>query len=531
MVDGSSQVFKQMSPAEFFYNNRSMAGFDNQSRAVYTVVRELVENSLDACDAHGIQPVVYVSISPKSGDELEILVADNGQGVPPRYIADSFGRVFFGSKYSVKQNRGTFGLGGKMAILYGQLSTGEPVDVATSIGTDLFKVKLSIDVKRNQPVVHEKSTEHNSRGFRGTTIRLRFKGDYVSARSRVFRYLRMTRIALPYATLIFSDPEGTVFLAPALTDKLPQPPRETPPHPYGVDIVKVKEMIQASKRELTVLKFLMKFSRIGYDTATKFVQYLNLDPNMRVRRLADDDIKRMVEGFRTYRFLPPDGSALSPLGEETIATGLKSEYQPEYVSVTTRPPSAYEGFSFIIEAAVAYGGNVPQPSSGEEIRLLRFANKIPLIYDSSNDVAMHVLLEDVDWHTYKIDPKVDPVLFFVHIAASKVPFKTAGKEYVADREEVRREMKLAFRECSRELKVYLSRKIHAQHAHQRTEKMSQYLALLAKYSSALSEQKPIPMTRLSKMLSDGLVEDEDGKAEAEQESTMEAVEAIPDAQT
>ncbi|MCL5788236.1 MAG: DNA topoisomerase VI subunit B [Candidatus Marsarchaeota archaeon] len=504
-----------------------MAGFDNQSRAVYTVVRELVENSLDACDAHGIQPVVYVSVVPVSADELEVTVADNGQGVPPRYIADSFGRVFFGSKYSVKQNRGTFGLGGKMAILYGQLSTGEPVQVVTSTGTDLFKLKLSIDVKRNQPIIHEKVNERNSKSFHGTTISLRFKGDYVSARSRVIKYLRMTRIALPYATLIYSDPDGLVFIAPALTDKLPQPPRETPPHPYGIDIVKLKEMIQASKRDLTVNKFLMKFSKIGPDTAARFSTYMNLNPDMRVRRLDDEDIKRIVEGFRTYRFLPPDGSALSPLEEETIRTGLTTEYKPEFIAATTRPPSAYEGFSFVVEAAIAYGGNVPMPSSGEDVRLLRFANKIPLIYDSSNDVAMHVLLEDIDWHTYKLDPKVDQVLFFVHIAATKVPFKTAGKEYVADREEVRREIKLAFRECSRQLKVYLSRKVHAQHAHQRTEKLSQYLTLLSKYTSVLCGKPQIPNNRLLKLI--GSVGGDDEATSLEEDSArIEVAEATFD---
>ena len=35
-----------MSPSDFFYRNREIAGFSNPSRATYTAVRELLENSL-----------------------------------------------------------------------------------------------------------------------------------------------------------------------------------------------------------------------------------------------------------------------------------------------------------------------------------------------------------------------------------------------------------------------------------------------------------------------------------------------------
>ncbi len=504
----SSAKFKQLSPAEFFYRNRSMAGFDNPTRAVYTVIRELVENSLDACDAHGIRPLVYVSLKRLGGDELEMTIADNGIGVPPRYIGDAFGRVFFGSKYTIRQSRGTFGLGGKMAILYGQLTTGEPVNVATSIGSDIHLVKLSIDVRLNQPIIHQKRAIRNPNTYRGTTISLRFKGDYVSARSRIIKYLRMTRIALPYASIVFFDPDNNVFIAPAVTDVLPKPPDESKPHPYGVDIIKVKEMIDSSKRDVTLLKFLQKFSRIGVTTALKFSAWLGIDHNRSVKKLTDDEVKKIVEGFRSFTFLPPDGSSLSPLGEATIRTGLSSEYKPEFISVTTRPPSAYEGFSFIVEAALAYGGGIQPASNLSEVQLLRFANKIPLIYDTSNDVAMKVVEEDIDWSNYGLDPRMDPLLIFVHIAATKVPFKTAGKEYVADREEVRREIRLALRKCARDLKTYLSKKRREQSFHIRSEKLMGYLALVNKYSSAITGKPLLKDNELGSLIRGVKLDDE-----------------------
>ena len=56
----SNDSFIQISPSEFFYKNRDLAGFSNPSRSLYTAVREFVENALDACDQHGILPDVHL---------------------------------------------------------------------------------------------------------------------------------------------------------------------------------------------------------------------------------------------------------------------------------------------------------------------------------------------------------------------------------------------------------------------------------------------------------------------------------------
>ena len=50
------EVFQEISAADFFYRNRDIAGFTNPTRAIYSTIRELVENSLDACEIRGIPP-------------------------------------------------------------------------------------------------------------------------------------------------------------------------------------------------------------------------------------------------------------------------------------------------------------------------------------------------------------------------------------------------------------------------------------------------------------------------------------------
>ena len=58
----SNENFNQISPSEFFYRNRDLAGFSNPTRSLYTAVREFVENSLDACDHSGILPNIHMTI-------------------------------------------------------------------------------------------------------------------------------------------------------------------------------------------------------------------------------------------------------------------------------------------------------------------------------------------------------------------------------------------------------------------------------------------------------------------------------------
>ncbi len=41
----------ELSVSAWFYRNRTIAGFDNPARSLYVSVRELVENSLDACES------------------------------------------------------------------------------------------------------------------------------------------------------------------------------------------------------------------------------------------------------------------------------------------------------------------------------------------------------------------------------------------------------------------------------------------------------------------------------------------------
>jgi DNA topoisomerase-6 subunit B len=152
--NSKSEIQQSKSPAEFFAENQAIAGFDNPGKSLYTTIRELVENSLDACESVDVLPDISVKIeemtermfnalrgvpdddagsnnghekdasaeskgdgngkkkrSNKFDAYFQITVRDNGCGMAHRAIPDLLGRVLSGSKYGVRQTRGKFGLG------------------------------------------------------------------------------------------------------------------------------------------------------------------------------------------------------------------------------------------------------------------------------------------------------------------------------------------------------------------------------------------------------------------------------------
>jgi DNA topoisomerase-6 subunit B len=200
-------TFEEISAADFFYRNRDIAGFTNPSRAIFVAIRELVENSLDAAESHRIPPEIYVRLSyeGEAGKDTQIYklrVEDNGAGVPPRHIPSAFGQILFGSKYKLKQQRGTFGLGGKMAILYGQITTHQPATIISSSGMPkIYMYKLMIDIQRNRPLIVDRKVLMNKEMWRGTVVEFTLEGDYFRAMPKILDYFKQTAMVNPYANL------------------------------------------------------------------------------------------------------------------------------------------------------------------------------------------------------------------------------------------------------------------------------------------------------------------------------------------
>ena len=88
---------KVSSTAEYFAKNLQQVGFSSPTKAVLTTLKEAVDNSLDACEEHGILPDLKVEIekvgkgSLKNTDQVRIVVEDNGPGIKQKDVPKVFG--------------------------------------------------------------------------------------------------------------------------------------------------------------------------------------------------------------------------------------------------------------------------------------------------------------------------------------------------------------------------------------------------------------------------------------------------------
>ena len=504
-----AEVFQEISAADFFYRNRDIAGFTSPSRSIYSTIRELVENSLDACETIGEPPDIYVRLSHEAGPldgpgTYTVRVEDNGIGIPGTVIPSAFGQVLYGSKYKLRQTRGTFGLGGKMALLYGQITTHSEAKIISSNGPKnrITEVVLRIDIQQNKPIVLKNKTHPNKYRWRGTIIEFRTEADYSRAMSKILEYMKQTAIIVPYANITFVDPRGRLYRFLRGTTKVPKAPTETAPHPHGVDVETVQRMLKLTNAK-SLQEFLRKnFQRIGETTAGKFLEYAKLGKKKIPRNLTPEDIVKLVNAMKNYEeFLSPDPSCLSPLGEDLLATGIKKELGitdeeiqngSAFVGTIQRKPATYGGFPFIVEVGLASSKNI---STESRILLFRFANKIPLLFDEASDVSWKVVDTLIDWRNYKVVPGETPLAVFVHVCSTKIPYKTVGKEFIADRPEVEHEILNSIREAGRYLRLFLSRREHLATEKKRLDVFEKYLPKVARFSTKLARQKKEPDIR------------------------------------
>ncbi len=454
--------FKEKSPADFFYENMDVCGFDNPIRAIYTAVRELVENSLDACEMSGVLPDIEVRIEALNAKAniYKLIVKDNGGGIPPKNIPESFGKVFYSSKYVMRQHRGRFGMGGTMAVMYSQITTQQPVHIISKTRDVVTDIRVSIDIMRNEPVIDppdlNDAVRPNTTEEQGTIIELILEGNYNRARDKIIEYIQQTAMVTPYANITFIEPSGKTHFFERVIKKLPPLPKDAKPHPHGIDLELFNRMAQ-NHPNMTVLGFLTAlFQGIGRKISLLVLERADVQPHKRVKDLTRNERLSIIRELRDCKEVKsPDPSSLAPIGVELLESGIRRVLEPEFVKAIQRKPKALGGHPFIVEAAIAYGGKI-KVEEGGDVKLYRFANRIPLLYDEWNDVSARVLRK-INWKRYGVKPG-SPVAVLVHICSTNIPYKTLGKEYIANRPELRREIRMGMLQLARELKIFLNRK-------------------------------------------------------------------------
>src|SRR6266446_9801402 len=524
---------REISVSEFFTKNRHLLGFDNPRKALLTCGKEAVDNALDDCEEAGILPEVVVKLEavanggppppPSQASRFRITVTDNGPGIIRQQIPRIFAKLLYGSKFHrLRMSRGQQGMGISAAGMYGQLTTGKPVQIIsrTSARAPAHYFEVQIDTKKNEPLILEK--KQIAWEFpRGTQVTMEVEGRYQKGRASVDEYVEQTIIANPHVKLTYATPEGETKEYRRTYDELPPSPREIKPHPYGIELGMLLKMLQDTKSHWLSGFLAGDFSRVSPRLAEDICKAAGLSARARPRDIHGQASETLYKAIQSTKIMAPPTNCLSPVGEKAILSGLYQQIKGEFYTAVSRPPAVYRGNPFVIEAGLAYGrgpehGDESQESKPialaegetqendhELARLIRYANRVPLLYQQSACVIYKSVL-DTTWRNYGVSQSKGalpsgPMVVFAHMASVWVPFTSESKEAIADYDEIRKEITLALRECGRRLGAFLRRRERADSEHRRRNIFELYIEEVVESCNRLKGGR-LPTAKLKEQL-------------------------------
>lgn len=548
-----SSLLKQKSPAEFFAENKNIAGFDNPGKSLYTTLRELVENALDSAESISELPEIEITIeeitktkfntmiglvdrqrvdealyddfeSEKAREKrlakearfqesqaknaalgkkvkdapsvrgkgrgeaafFKVTCKDNGRGMPHDDIPNMLGRVLSGTKYGLRQTRGKFGLGAKMALIWSKMSTGLPIEIKSSMKGQNYTsfCRLDIDIHKNIPHVHLHEKSENKTHWHGAEIEVIIEGNWTTHRSKILHYMRQMAVITPYAQFLFkflsdaADKNLTIKFT-RRTDVMPPVPLQTKHHPSAVDLLLIKRLVAETTKQ-NLLQFLQhEFVNISKPHAERLIGEMGPDfsQKMAVKSLTSQQLVRIHQLFRQAKFDDPSGNCLSPAGEYNLRLGIIKELHPDMVATHASSPQVFEGHPFIVEAGISIGGKDVK----QGLNIFRFANRIPLLFEQGADVITRTAAKRISWSSYKINQQQDKIGVFVSIVSTKIPFKGTGKEYIGDDiTEISSAVKSALKQCCLQLKSKIVKKLQARERQDRKRNLNRYIPDVAR---------------------------------------------------
>jgi DNA topoisomerase-6 subunit B len=524
---------REISVSEFFTKNRHLLGFDNPRKALLTCVKEAVDNALDACEEAGILPEVVVKLEvasnggplppPSQASRFRLTVIDYGPGIVPQQIPRIFAKLLYGSKFHrLRMSRGQQGIGISAAGMYGQLTTGKSVQIIsrTSVKTSAHYFEVQIDTKKNEPRILEKK-QIDWENHRGTQVILEIEGRYQKGRASVDEYIEQTSIANPHVKLVYVTPEGETKEYPRTYHELPPPPREIKPHPYGIEFGMLLKMLQDTKSHWLSGFLTSDFSRVSPKLAEEICKAAKISPHKRPRDIQGVAPETLYKVIQSTKIMAPPSNCLSPIGEKAILYGLYKQIRGDFYTAVSRPPAVYRGNPFVIEAGLAYGRGPEEVAKNQEYtkmplaegehqqndselaRVIRYANRVPLLYQQAACSTFKSVLETT-WRNYGVPQSKGalpsgPLVIFIHMASVWVPFTSESKEAIADYDEIRKEIRLALQECGRRLGIFLRRRGRAKSEFRRRNIFELYIEEVVGACNRLKGGR-LPTEKLKKQL-------------------------------
>lgn len=510
---------REISVSEFFLKNRHLLGFDSPRKALLTTVKEAVDNSLDACEEAGVLPEISVELRQIADARFRVSVTDNGPGVVRSQVPKIFAKLLYGSKFHrLRMSRGQQGIGISAAGMYGQLTTGRATRIwsKTKGHKMAHRIAVQIDTKSNKPVILEDVEEEWLPSFymvdphapsqtyvHGTCVSIEMEAAYIRGRLSVDEFLKQCAIVNPHLQLHYRvillkketpaaqeqgelmEPEPPWQSFVRVVDTLPPPSGEIKPHPHGVELGVLIQMLKDTPARTLKQALTQDFSRVSDKAAHFICDTAGLSAKANPTRIAHNESEALFKAINEVKLMRPPTDCLSPIGEEQIIAGLQKEIHADFYTAVTRGPTVYRGNPFQVEVGLAYAkpGDNEDLAGDDPIRVMRFANRVPLLY-MGGGCAITKAVGAVNWRSYGLSqPKgslpLGPMVIMAHMASVWVPFTSESKEAVAHYQEIIRELTFALQECGRRLSIYLNKKKRAAEAERKRGYIEKYIPHLA----------------------------------------------------
>jgi DNA topoisomerase-6 subunit B len=531
--------YNKKAESEFFVDNSALAGFTGE-RILYMAIRELIENSLDSCEANHILPEILIELKhiDQDNDLWSISCTDNGVGIPAEKVPVAVCSFLTSGKYVEKQQRGLFGVGLKMIAAFSTKDTDSPIKIWSRDLEERVEYyhELRTDISTNKPIILEKKIVPDSdsiikynHGFKiSTTLRARLSP---ITKNKINDYVTQSSIVNPYANITFENDDGKITFK-RRTEKMPEPAKEVLPHPADMDLQTLKKAILNFRNQKTTIQGVLSnsFQKLSNEKAKEIINRTGIN-NKPADQYLEQELIKIVNICKHTKFQSPNTDHLSPIGEQILTAGMMSEYtivnnkeqntgknegntkninlkilKPSMTSYSSRS-TVINNRPTIIECGIAYGGDI------SSFKLYRFANKIPLLYDEGSDVAREVVSE-VNINKMGITKKdareqfaqghnnlrTDrvaeflPIHIFFHICSTKIPYKSAGKESISSEGDMKKYMKYCLSDLYRKVSAQIRKDLKIKEAENRLRLYKFYIPLI---SEAISDTLSINIEKLN----------------------------------
>ena len=482
------------STAEYFAKNLQQVGFSSPVKAVLTTLKEAVDNSLDACEVAHIAPEITVEIKrigsapSSSADLVEISVEDNGPGLKTEDLPKVFGEYLASSKFGQGRcSRGQQGIGISAATTWAQLTnaSGARVISKTKHSPVAVRALIDVDIKKNKGIIKQKQSfnwegkDHGLKAVFRIVGRIQLKGD-----GGLITYLEGTALVNPHLSLKYKLLDNSWETMDRVTKQVPIIPPATAAHPHTMKLGEFISHAHLFGKSDLISFFKKGFSKTGPKVIDSFIK--NGLPSSFLKRqlksFTDTEYKKIFQVIQKTDMPNPDTRSVLTLGEEALSQSIQRMGQVDFCSVIGRKPRICDHKPVVVETAVARFLDKPSESENMTVRLMRFANRVPLQFDKSA-CAITKAVESVNWKAYglaqqKNNLPLGPYVFAVSVTSPFIKFKNASKETIDASDQLVEEIRRTLQQTGQKLARHIRREKKAEDLQRKTQYIKQFVPIL-----------------------------------------------------